>query len=144
MASDTDWVIIICGSEVKPTFLLRPVPRSAPLAQNRMRMLDHVIGQSPRISQDPILTYGTRVDSVDMFFERGCRRADKMANDALRARRMLRSRVCLQTRLSFKFFIAKLAEYSTFAARVGSDTLVTRRLGTLRSNDSWTRTSVRR
>ena len=35
-------------------------------------MLDHVTGQSLCISQDAILTYGTRVDGVDVSFERGC------------------------------------------------------------------------
>jgi hypothetical protein len=71
-ASNTDWMVIVCGSEVKCALLLRPVSCPAPLAQNRAGMLDHVIGQSLDISQDPILTYGTRMDGVDVFFESGC------------------------------------------------------------------------
>lgn len=65
-------MVIVCGSEVKRALLLRPVSCPAPLAQNRTGMLDHVIRQSLDISQDAILTYSTRVDGVDVVFERGC------------------------------------------------------------------------
>ena len=68
-----------------------------------------------------------------------------MANNALRPRRMLRSRVGLQARLSFKFFLAKIADNSgfAFAVRVGGDILVAYGLRTRRANDSWTGACLR-
>jgi hypothetical protein len=55
---------------------------------------------------------------------------------------MLRSRVGLQARLTSKFFLAKIADYGTFAVRVGGDTLVAYGLRT-RRNDSWTGACLR-
>lgn len=66
-----------------------------------------------------------------------------MANSALCLRRMLRSRVGLQGRLTFKFFLAKIAENATLAVQVRRGTLVTYRLRTPRVNGSWTGASMR-
>jgi len=66
-----------------------------------------------------------------------------VANSALCLRRMLRKRVGFQGRLTFKFFLAKIAENTTLAARVGRDTFVAYRLRTRRVNNSWTGASVR-
>ena len=56
---------------------------------------------------------------------------------------MLRSRVGLQARLSFKFFLAKIADNGTFVVRVGGDTLVAYGLRTRREDDNWTGACLR-
>jgi hypothetical protein len=104
-------------------------------------MLDHVIGEGLRISQNAVVTYGTRVHGVDVFFKRGCRRADKVANNALHPHGMLCSRMCLQALPTFEFFLAKFADDGAFAVRVGRDTFCG--LGARRANDRWTWASER-
>lgn len=88
-------MVIVCAGKVKLALLLRLVPRPASLAWNGMGMLNHVVGQSLDVSQNAIVTYGTRVGGVDMLLERGCRGTDKVANNTFCPRRMLRSPVGL-------------------------------------------------
>lgn len=102
--------MIICGSEVKVALLFCLVPRPALLAHNRTGVPDYVIRQSLGVSQNAVLTNGTRVNSVDMSFECSCGRTDNMANDTLGPRRMFRNRMGLQASLTFKFFVAKIAD----------------------------------
>lgn len=66
-----------------------------------------------------------------------------MADNALRPRWMLGSHVGLQARLTFKWFLANIADNMPLPGRVGRDALVTHRLRARRTNDSRTGASLR-